>query len=287
MARIRTIKPEIWSSAQFVECSPTARLLFIGLWNFCDDQGVHPASLSRLKMEVFPGDSVSEKKLAAWVKELRDAKDEDGIPLVGEFTQDGKRYWFVTGFERHQKVEKPNRKYPSPPGNPGPVADQSENSSREVDDHSTPEGKGREGNVRESKGREGSSSRLVSSVNGRKGVQGETKPPPSPIPPEDFAALNADCIRANEALHFRDERDRDLIIRAAILARYTFDERWLWPCVESVKRRTVKHRGKYFHGALRRAAEKKFGVSHDTFSELFDGIMIPSELQKTKQRTEE
>ena len=42
MARIRTIKPEFWTSEQVVDCSPTARLLFIGLWNFCDDGGVHP-----------------------------------------------------------------------------------------------------------------------------------------------------------------------------------------------------------------------------------------------------
>ena len=56
MARIRTIKPEFWTSDQVVECSFAARLLFIGMWNFCDDYGVHPASLRKLKMEIFPGD---------------------------------------------------------------------------------------------------------------------------------------------------------------------------------------------------------------------------------------
>ena len=56
MSRIRTVKPEFWTSEQIIACSPIARLLFIGLWNFCDDNGVHPASYIRLKAEVFPPD---------------------------------------------------------------------------------------------------------------------------------------------------------------------------------------------------------------------------------------
>jgi hypothetical protein len=44
MARIRTIRPEFWTSEQVTECSMPARLLFIGLWNFCDDGGRMPYS---------------------------------------------------------------------------------------------------------------------------------------------------------------------------------------------------------------------------------------------------
>ena len=54
MARIRTIKPEFWTSEQVVECSPTARLLFIGLWNFCDDAGNQPASAKQSRCRFFP-----------------------------------------------------------------------------------------------------------------------------------------------------------------------------------------------------------------------------------------
>ena len=49
MARIRTVKPEFWASEQVMECSPIARLLFIGLWNFCDDAGNHPLSEKTLR----------------------------------------------------------------------------------------------------------------------------------------------------------------------------------------------------------------------------------------------
>jgi len=67
MARIRSIKPQFWTSEQIADCSPNARLLFIGLWNFCDDYGVHPASPARLKMEVFPNDAFSKPDIRAMV----------------------------------------------------------------------------------------------------------------------------------------------------------------------------------------------------------------------------
>lgn len=59
MARIRTIKPEFWSSEQVMESRPLARLLFIGLWNFCDDGGNHPLSPRTIKALVFPGDDIT------------------------------------------------------------------------------------------------------------------------------------------------------------------------------------------------------------------------------------
>ena len=53
MARIRTIAGVLDLGAGRRMFSD-ARLLFIGLWTFCDDRGVHPASAKRIKMEIFP-----------------------------------------------------------------------------------------------------------------------------------------------------------------------------------------------------------------------------------------
>ena len=39
MARIRSVHPGLWTDEAFVSVSMTARLLAIGLWNQCDDQG--------------------------------------------------------------------------------------------------------------------------------------------------------------------------------------------------------------------------------------------------------
>ena len=122
MARIRTIKPEFWTSEQVVECSPIARLLFIGMWNFCDDDGNHPASAKSIKMQVFPGDDISTSDIDAMLSEL----SENG--LIIEYAAGGKKYWHVTGWH-HQKIEKPAYKYPK-------FSDQSATSRRPVDDQS-------------------------------------------------------------------------------------------------------------------------------------------------------
>lgn len=137
MARIRTVKPEFWTSEQVMECSTTSRLLFIGMWNFCDDGGNHPASAKTLKAEVFPGDDFSADDVQAMVDEL--VAQELLMPYIA----DGKRYLHVTGWH-HQKIEKPNYRYPKPEIR-RPVADQSSNDLQPVDNRSTPEGKGREG----------------------------------------------------------------------------------------------------------------------------------------------
>ncbi|NHZ93635.1 hypothetical protein F2P45_32245 [Massilia sp. CCM 8733] len=108
MARIRTVKPEFWTSEQIAECSPTARLLFIGIWSFSDDHGIHPASVKRLKMEVFPSDVISDEDIQAMVDELEAAE------LLHSYQVAGKDYWQVTGWARHQKIDKPTYRHPQP-----------------------------------------------------------------------------------------------------------------------------------------------------------------------------
>lgn len=130
MARIRTIKPEFWTSEQIADCSPTARLLFIGLWTFCDDAGRHPASTKRLKMEIFPADPFTDLELSGWVAELESAG------LVTRYEAQGKEYWQVTGWY-HQKIEKPTIKYPAPE-----FGDHSATIRRPLTDPSPPESKG-------------------------------------------------------------------------------------------------------------------------------------------------
>lgn len=106
MARIRTVKPEFWTSEQVAECSPTTRLLFIGMWNFCDDGGNHVASLKQLKMQIFPSDDISIEQISCMVDEL--IKNE----LITQYVVNNKNYWHVLGWH-HQKIEKPNYKHPA------------------------------------------------------------------------------------------------------------------------------------------------------------------------------
>lgn len=111
MARLRSIKPEFWTSEQIAECSPIARLLFIGIWNFCDDKGIHPCSAKRLKMEVFPADEFTHEQVAEWVLELIDAG------LLKAYLHEGEGFLKVTGWAKHQKIDHPNKGgHPLPSG---------------------------------------------------------------------------------------------------------------------------------------------------------------------------
>lgn len=110
MARLRTIKPEFWASEQVMELSRDARLAFIGLWNFCDDNGVHPASAKTLKAEIFPADDLSADAVLALVAEMV------AQGLVFAYEIDGRGYWQVTGW-RHQYIKHPSVKHPLPPNN--------------------------------------------------------------------------------------------------------------------------------------------------------------------------
>ncbi len=108
MARNRMVKADFWVSEQIVSCSSDARLLFIGLWCFCDDAGIHPASYKRLKMEVFPGDNCNEDVIKHWVNELMQCG------LIREYAVEDNLYWIVTGWKNHQKIDKPTYRYPRP-----------------------------------------------------------------------------------------------------------------------------------------------------------------------------
>ncbi len=108
MARIRSIKPEFWTSAQIIECSTNARLLFVGLWNFCDDQGRHPASPKQCKAEVFPSDDFNIETIQRMLDEL----SSNG--LITFYVSDNIKYFYVNGWH-HQKIDRPQKaKYPDP-----------------------------------------------------------------------------------------------------------------------------------------------------------------------------
>lgn len=137
MARMRTIKPEFCTSEQVVECSTNARLLFVCMWCFCDDGGNHVASFKRIKMEVFPADQFSQSEISEMVEELISAG------LIIEYEYENQTYWHVTGWNKHQKIEKPTYRHPkfdeSLTKIRRTVVEQSSNGSREVAEPSAPE----------------------------------------------------------------------------------------------------------------------------------------------------
>lgn len=100
MARIRTIKPEFWTDEEIVELDYEHRLLFIGLWNFADDQGFFTDRPKRIKMQIFPGDNVD-------VEGALDTLWRAGLLTL--YGSDEGRIWRITNWERHQRVSNPSR----------------------------------------------------------------------------------------------------------------------------------------------------------------------------------
>jgi len=118
--RIRTIKPEIWSSPQIMDLSRDARLLFIGLMTQADDEGRGLTDPRRLRAAIFPGDDdMAADRLVELLQELATQR------LVELYaTDDGIGLYALTGWRRNQKVDHPRpSSYPPPPGfSPDPPA---------------------------------------------------------------------------------------------------------------------------------------------------------------------
>lgn len=121
--------------------------MFIGIWNFSDDSGVMKAKPRAIKMKVFPGDDDAPiPKICTWLNELIDNT------LIGLFENNSVIYLYVTGWDEHQRIDKPNPKYPTP------FDDDSEIIRGTFEEHSGDVSRtllcGREGKGRDRKGRD-------------------------------------------------------------------------------------------------------------------------------------
>ena len=213
MARIRSIKPEFWTSEQIAECSPNARLLFIGMWNFCDDYGVHPAKVGSLKMQVFPADDFTKSDISAMVQELI----KNG--LIVEYSVNGESYWFVTGWDKHQRPERKTGLWPRPDGKIGEkirrtFGEHSANDQRKDEQKEKEKEKEKEKDINKKRKKEGNE---FSEKNGNE-AEKKTTPqvPPAPSPSEaayEWAVQNLDFLRqAAEKAGFQG-RVKDQVIK--------------------------------------------------------------------------
>jgi len=105
MPRKRMIDPEFWSDEEIGNWSAEARLFYIGLWNFADDEGRFKAHPKLLKSQIFPySDRISIEKLL---------QEINGKVLLYE--SNGSRYGYLPNFLKHQRIDHPsNSKLPAP-----------------------------------------------------------------------------------------------------------------------------------------------------------------------------
>ena len=106
MPRKRMIDPEFWSDEEIGMWSFQARLFYIGLWNFADDEGRMKAHPALLKSQIFP----YENKI-----NIEKLKNEVSSK-VQWYTLNGQLYGHIRNFLKYQKIEKPSKsKLPIPP----------------------------------------------------------------------------------------------------------------------------------------------------------------------------
>lgn len=127
--RIRTIKPEFWTSESIGRLSRDARLLFIALWSFADDSGKGRGAFATLSGALFPFDRDAMERMPSWFDEL----EREGM-AKRYVASDGNTYYMIPKWLKHQKIEKPSQSRipdftegsPNPPRNlpdispPGP-----------------------------------------------------------------------------------------------------------------------------------------------------------------------
>ena len=110
MARSRVIKPEFWSDEKLARLSLPARLLYIGLWNTCDDVGRSRGHPLWLKSQIFPYDDLSAGQIEEWLSDLVNLR------RIFPYTVNSELYYFIPGFLKHQKIQHPSpAKSPAPP----------------------------------------------------------------------------------------------------------------------------------------------------------------------------
>lgn len=92
MARIRTVKPEFFTSEDIISLSPFARLLYIGMWCEADREGRFAWKPNTLKLRYLPADDIQIYSLC------------DEIVNAGLVVKYGDGMAFIPSFSKHQSI---------------------------------------------------------------------------------------------------------------------------------------------------------------------------------------
>lgn len=119
--RIRSIKPEFWSSEDVAALDWEARLVFIGLWSYVDDNGVGRDVPKLIVADLFPLEDDPRETLARVSRALLQLSEHS---LITRYEgSDGRHYLFITGWQ-HQRIDRPAKpRYPRPTSGDAPIRD--------------------------------------------------------------------------------------------------------------------------------------------------------------------
>jgi hypothetical protein len=130
MARIRTIKPEFFTSLTVANLTVEARLTFIGLWTHVDDDGRAVDDARLIKAAVWPLDD----RVAADIE--RDLQALTDASLIVRYKVGGRSYLAVRTWREHQRINRPTKsKLPPPPTGSSPAGQRAGDAA---EDHTPP-----------------------------------------------------------------------------------------------------------------------------------------------------
>jgi hypothetical protein len=113
MARQRTLKMEFWADEGLAtSVSRDARMLYMGLWNLCDEAARGRGSAAFIKGQIFPyDDDLTAARVELLLQELARAGK------IQRYTFEGESYLFLPKLSKHQRLEpeKTESKLPNPP----------------------------------------------------------------------------------------------------------------------------------------------------------------------------
>lgn len=111
MPRIRTIKPDFFTSPDVAQASHAVRLFYQALWCWADDFGIGETNINGLLGFAFPdSDGFTAQDLRRF---CADCAQHFGITF---YTVRGRHYYAIPTWEKHQKLERrtDRRKHPTP-----------------------------------------------------------------------------------------------------------------------------------------------------------------------------
>jgi len=151
--RIRTVKPEFWSSYDTGQLCDTAALVAIGLLNMSDDEGFFLADERVVKSTLFP---LRDPDRA--ISECLDELEAVGY-IQRRISANGKTYGLVVNFRLHQRVNRPT------PSKTAIIFEECEYAHGDLSEDSVSDHggltAGKEGKGKEGKGKEQSAGRSV------------------------------------------------------------------------------------------------------------------------------
>lgn len=105
MPRIRSLKPEFWSSPGIGSISPWARLLYQAMWNWADDEGRGTCNLRELQGFAFPDDPEDSivGSSDGFRRVLAEVRGHFGVIF---YKVGGRPYFEIPSFNRHQRTER-------------------------------------------------------------------------------------------------------------------------------------------------------------------------------------